>query len=40
LHINFDSVTGAQCCSKGSDRSVGCAIERGSEYDRKLCRRD
>jgi hypothetical protein len=38
LHINFDSVTaltGTQRRSK-SDRSVRCAIERGSEDDTKL----
>jgi hypothetical protein len=39
LHINFDSVTGAQR-SKSSDRSVRCAIERGSEGDRRLGRGD
>ena len=33
-------VTGAQRCLKSSDRIVGCAIERGSEDDRKLCRGD
>jgi hypothetical protein len=33
LHINFDSVTNAQRSSKSSDRSIRCAIERGSEGD-------
>jgi hypothetical protein len=40
LHVNFDSVTGAQRCSSSSDLSVGCAIERGSERDGKLGRGD
>jgi hypothetical protein len=40
LHIDFDSVTDAQRSSKSSDRSVRCAIERGSEGDRKLGRGD
>jgi hypothetical protein len=40
LHINFDSVTGAQRCSKSCDRSVRCAIESSGEGDRKVGRGD